>query len=310
MILLLSLVASFGLGGCGSSDSEPGSPCRDDLTCGGGLVCNFQAETPTCLAPEEDLDGDGLLNGDDRCPASNEASNHDEDGDGQGDACDSCPIERFRKGTVDFDKDKLSGQCDPDDRSPGDKLIYFQPFVTATALDGWTLDDAAHFSVADGALKVTVTAADNVAEAKRALSTNATALAVFAAYRVTDAAPAGVDGTSREIGVGLYDPAPAAGGQPVRCATVVGGGTPQLRVTSGSGEASEPLLSALAVGEPYRMLMQTAGPNARCVQIRGESATAASTTGTGDLLIGLSLTMRSVFANYEYVLVVSSPADR
>lgn len=308
MILLLSLAA--GLTACGDSESEPGSPCRDDLTCGGGLACNFQADTPTCLAPEEDLDGDGLANGADRCPATNEASNHDEDGDGQGDACDACPIERFRKGMIDSDKDKLMGQCDPDDRSPGDKIVYFQPFVTANALDGWTLDDVAHFSVADGALKVTVTAADNVAEAKRALSTNATSLAVFSAYRVTDAAPAGVDGTSREVGVGLYDPAPAAGGQPVRCATVVGGGTPQLRVTSGSGEASEPLLSALAVGEPYRMIVQTSGPNARCVQIRGENSTVASTTGTGDLLIGLSLTMRSVFANYEYVLVVSSPSDR
>lgn len=308
MILLLSLAAS--LGACGGSESEPGSPCRDDLTCGGGLVCNFQAESPTCLAPEEDLDGDGLTNEADRCPATNEASNHDEDGDGQGDACDGCPIERWRKGTVDSDKDKLLGQCDPDDRSPGDKIVYFQPFVAANALDGWTFDDAAHFTVADGALKGTVTAADNVAEAKRALSTNATSLAVFAAYRVTDAAPAGVDGTTREVGVGLYDPAPAAGGQPVRCATIAGGGTPLLRVTSGSGEASEPLLSALAVGEPYRMLMQTSGPNARCVQIRGDNATAASTTGTGDLLIGLSLTMRSVFANYEYVLVVSSPSDR
>lgn len=96
---------------------------------------------------------------------------------------------------------------------------------------------------------------------------------------------------------------------PVVCGVVsASGGAGRLSVVTGNGEVTEPLLSAFAVGEPYRLLMQTSGNDARCVQIRGDSSTLAATSGGGDLRPGLVLSLRSVFANYEYVLVVSSPA--
>ncbi len=305
--VLVSLLASAALVGCTSDDAEPGSPCKADLTCGSGLVCDFQAAEPKCLDPDLDLDGDGLKNGDDRCPATNASSNHDEDGDGQGDACDKCPIERYRAAAGDNDKDGVAGLCDPDDQDPGDKIVFFDAFDKPD--NGWTFDDAAHFQIADGMLKATVTAADPTAEAKHSLPTATDSMAAFTAYRMVNAMPSGVDSMSREVTLTVFDPSPAAGGGYMQCGPVSeNGGAGRLSVATDSGRTTEALLSAFAQGDPaYRLLVQSQGSSARCVQTRGTEATLASTSVQGALRLGVALSLRSVHANYEYVLVVSSP---
>ncbi|MBK7539157.1 MAG: hypothetical protein IPI49_28085 [Myxococcales bacterium] len=307
LLLLSSLAALAALAAC-ESDPEPGGPCRTDMTCGGSLVCNFQATSPTCLAPEKDEDGDGLKNEDDFCPNTNEASNNDEDGDGQGDACDLCPIETFRASVKDTDGDKLVGTCDPAPTEPGDKIVFFEAFDKPAALSAWTLDTPANLSVSNGALRVTVTGAGPSAEAKHDLPTTATTLAAFAAYRVVDAAPSGVSNASRQVNVALYDPAPNTGSGSVLCGPVsADGGAGRLTVTTTQGQSSSALVSSFTVNEPYRLLVQQEGSSARCVQIRGDLTTVATTNLEGALRPGVSLSVRGVSASYDYVLVISSP---
>ncbi len=55
--------------------------CVDDNDCGAGRVCNNGG----CFG---DLDGDGVLDADDNCPADANADQTDTDGDEDGDACD------------------------------------------------------------------------------------------------------------------------------------------------------------------------------------------------------------------------------
>jgi cytosine/adenosine deaminase-related metal-dependent hydrolase len=48
----------------------------------------------TCTPPSaDDIDGDGVLNGDDNCPEVSNADQADGDKDGKGDACDACPAD-------------------------------------------------------------------------------------------------------------------------------------------------------------------------------------------------------------------------
>jgi hypothetical protein len=302
-VLLLSLL----LAGC-SDSAGPGGPCKADLTCGDGLVCNFQAVMPICLANDEDEDGDGLKNQQDFCPATAGGSNHDEDGDKQGDVCDKCPIETFRANQLDADGDGLAGLCDPLDSEKGDKLVFFEGFGKPDALATWTLDDATHFTIANDALKVTVTAADPEALAVYALPEQKESTAVFTAYHVVDAAPAGVDNASRIIAVSTYNNTPAAGVGRARCgASSESGQAGGIRLTTDLGERNQGFASSFAMGEPYRLLLQSEGGNARCVQIRGQNTAVAENPVSGDGKGAVSFTVRSVSADYNYLLVVQSP---
>jgi hypothetical protein len=53
---------------------------------------------------------------------------HDEDGDGRTDVCDLCPADADPNVT-DADNDGLPDACDPDIAKPGNKGLYFDPFV-------------------------------------------------------------------------------------------------------------------------------------------------------------------------------------
>jgi hypothetical protein len=78
-ILLVALTA------CGAHNT---GPCDHDNPCDDGYVCDFtDPQGPSCLDASGDLDGDGLLNGEDFCPRG-PGGQFDEDGDGIGDDCD------------------------------------------------------------------------------------------------------------------------------------------------------------------------------------------------------------------------------
>lgn len=308
VLLLSSLLVAAAAAACGSENElAPGDPCKADQTCGDGLRCNFQAAEPTCLDGGADEDGDGLTNEKDLCPATAGGVNHDEDGDGQGDSCDACPIERWTANTKDGDGDGLAGQCDPDDREKGDKIAFFEGFGSPDALTGWMFDDAASFSVSNDALKVTVAGNDPSALATFIMRTVSDSSAAFVGYRVNDAAPAGVDGTSRDVLAGLFDSSPA-GDTRAQCGASLTAQTSSLRLsTNGSGDVLETFPGLYAVNEQYRVLLQAAGTKARCVQTRGESSKFAESTAGDGLKSAVSLSVRSVNASFDYVLVVHSP---
>jgi hypothetical protein len=74
--------------------------------------------------------GDGTVRGD--APASGVCANptgHDEDGDGIDDACDGCP--HIADPTQpDADGDGVDDACDPNPTTPGDSIVFFDPFIT------------------------------------------------------------------------------------------------------------------------------------------------------------------------------------
>jgi hypothetical protein len=307
--LLLPLLL---LGACGSDETAaPGDDCKADLSCGSGLVCNFQAATPICLDGDLDEDGDGMSNSQDLCPATAGGSNHDEDGDKQGDSCDLCPVEAARGIVKDDDGDKLGGGCDPDDKSPGDKIIYFETFASTDALTGWTLDDASHYTVSNDQLKVKVSAALPGANAIRALPIAPQSAAVFTSYRVDDAAPSGVDATSRDVNAAIFDNSPAGANGSARCGSnSMNGAAGTLRLVTDRGDANEILATSFVSGEIYRLVLQIEGGNARCVQLRGGAASTAAREVEGGPKPAVSLGVRSVAASYDYVMVVQSPVGR
>lgn len=307
VLILSSLLAAAAACGGSENDLSPGDPCKADQTCGDGLKCNFQAASPICLDGDLDEDSDGIVNSKDLCPATAGGVNHDEDGDGQGDSCDACPIERWTVNTKDGDADGLAGQCDPDDREKGDKIAFFESFASADALTGWMLDDAASFSVANDSLKVTVSPTDPSALATLVMSTASDSAAAFVGYRVVDAAPAGVDGASRDVLAGLFDSSPA-GDTRAQCGSSLTAQTSTLRLsTNAAGEVNEPFPGLYETNEQYRVLLQTEGTRTRCVQTRGQASKAAASTAGDGLKTAVSLSARSVGVNFDYVLVVRSP---
>jgi hypothetical protein len=66
-----------------------------------------------------DLDGDGVPNVDDNCPADSNPDQADADTDGLGDACDNC-VENANPDQADADADGVGDACDncPDDANP------------------------------------------------------------------------------------------------------------------------------------------------------------------------------------------------
>ncbi len=290
---------------CSSDSAEPGGACDANLKCDGDLVCNFQAASPICLDASLDEDSDGVVNGDDLCPATMGGSTHDEDGDGQGDSCDLCPIEVARASTKDSDGDGLAGACDPDDREKGDKLVFFDGFGS-DSLTTWKLDDPAHFSISDDMLKITVSAADPEAVAAHSLATIAETTTAFVAFRVVDAAPAGVDGISRDVATTLFSDIPM-GNSRARCGSNLTSQNSTLRLATDQGEVNENFPGLFELDRTYRLLLQTAGNQVRCVQTLGQTAKSADLSVSTDFKTAVSLVQRSVAAEYDYVMVVQSP---
>jgi hypothetical protein len=85
----LALCASY----CEALDCEGDDP-RGSATACEHLAALYEGQTgaaPPCTIP--DLDGDGVADEDDNCPAAANPDQADTDGDAVGDACDNCPSE-------------------------------------------------------------------------------------------------------------------------------------------------------------------------------------------------------------------------
>jgi hypothetical protein len=75
-----------------------------------------------------DMDGDGVLDAADNCPAISNATQDDEDGDHKGDLCDPCPQLAAAVDDLDTDGDGVGNGCDPRPTMGGDALTYWNGF--------------------------------------------------------------------------------------------------------------------------------------------------------------------------------------
>jgi hypothetical protein len=87
--------------------------------------------------PPGDTDSDGVADGVDNCPGTQNGDQHDEDGDAVGDACDNCPHVANEGQSDAGDGDGVGDACDPNRRAGGDRLLVFDPFVASDPR--WTM---------------------------------------------------------------------------------------------------------------------------------------------------------------------------
>jgi hypothetical protein len=106
--------------------------------------------------PENDVDGDGVLNTADNCPAIANPGQGNEDGDTKGDESDPFP---HQTGTADEDGDTdgIGNGCYPGPGTAGDKLAYWNGFHVASATSGRGSDAWSSAGV-QGALRAAVSA--------------------------------------------------------------------------------------------------------------------------------------------------------
>jgi hypothetical protein len=121
------------------------------LLCWVALACSCDDGVTAPPVDPDDLDGDGIPNAQDVCPAVQDPPQHDEDGDGFGDLCDVCPtvadpLQRDR-GELDANafEDGVGDACDLRPSRGGDKLRALHTFAvdnTPSWLGAvWTIAD-------------------------------------------------------------------------------------------------------------------------------------------------------------------------
>lgn len=118
---------------------DPLAPvCPDGQQCvlrGGAHECSTGEGDP--IVPPDassDLDGDGIIDMLDLCPAVADPAQDNEDGDRFGDACDPCPP-IADDDPPDRDADGVGDACDPDSSRATDRIVRFDGFHHA--LDAW-----------------------------------------------------------------------------------------------------------------------------------------------------------------------------
>lgn len=169
-----------GLTACGamtSTSTHIGGPCDASNKCDSGQICDrTNPGGQVCVDANGDMDGDGIPNGKDFCEHMAGGAN-DEDGDGIGDECDACPIAP-PSAQAESDGDAVTSPCDPDTRTPGDRILLFNGFNAAVAGAGpdWKFEN--------GEAVVTPSAPDAGEELTFPIATASNHLTIFTAYRI------------------------------------------------------------------------------------------------------------------------------
>ena len=269
------------------------------------------APQPDTQAVDDDRDGDGVKNDADNCPDLANADQGNEDGDARGDACDLCPQLAAEGAALDADGDAdgVGDACDPHATTPGDALVRFDGFHTASASGPQGFDQihgsAALWSIAGDELVFTRNGDDwNII----AFDTTKLAHTVDATFEITNsftpqaqdsASAAGVvvdvDRDDRELG---------------ECQARTDFEQRELwRWTDRGAQAGWTRLALQATQTPndtYRIVL-TRGADLSCTTTRGGANLTVSAARGSDQNTRAGVFARNVNVKFKYIAIYTSP---
>jgi hypothetical protein len=290
-----------GLAACGATTTtHVGGPCDAKNQCDDGQICDrTNPGGQMCIDASGDIDGDGIPNGKDFCEHMAGGAS-DEDGDGIGDDCDACPIAP-PSAQAEADGDAVTAPCDPDTRTPGDKILLFNGFnaAVAGASPAWKFQN--------GEAIVTPSGPGTIEQISLPLVTISNHLAIFAAYQI-DAAS--TTATTADAGIGSKTDLPFDK-TVVQCGGSRASGTDQVlvfQVDTGGGTTQSTMALGTAFDPTvrYRVVQQLDGATANCA-VAGASM---ANSGVAQLMIDGStpsevvLYARGATVRFSYILVV------
>ena len=280
--------------GCGGA--EVGGPCSLADPCGDGAVCDLSSgNPPTCLAADDDLDGDGLRNDQDYCHAL-DGGEFDEDGDQVGNECDRCPI-AAPLATPDPDGDMVDAPCDPDTSTPGDQIVLFEGFNAGMPA---TWKSVGTWEFRGGEVVGTPPDPTMLASLTGPLPLSTTKMAVLGSYRIDRVDPAA---TTSYVGVTAVDRRPA-GVSTISCGGQRAGGADSLLLDTDTGAAPKPFANLFDTASRYRVAERLEGIMAACSMIADDEQGAVQQTTGGNAPSEAGPFVRGATARFQYVLVV------
>ncbi len=292
-----------GLAACGamtSTSTHIGGPCDASNKCGDGQICDRTNQGgQMCIDANGDIDGDGIPNGKDFCEHMAGGAN-DEDGDGIGDECDACPIAP-PPAQAESDGDAVTAPCDPDTRTPGDRILLFNGFnaAVAGASAAWTFQN--------GEAIMTPSAPGTVEQLTFPLAATSSHIAIFTAYQIdTGSATTPL----ADAGVGSKTILPL-GTSAIQCGGSRSSGTDQVLVfqidtSGGTTQDSKAITTAFDPTAKYRVVEQLDGATANCAVAGATMANsgAIQLATDGSTPTNAVLYARGATVRFSYILVV------
>ncbi|HEY4175208.1 MAG TPA: hypothetical protein VGM90_00180 [Kofleriaceae bacterium] len=302
LLLLAACGTKTGSGGGDDGGVANGGECDASHDCSDGKVCSITHDASgvgECLDATGDIDGDGLLNSQDYCN-SGPGGQYDEDRDLIGDDCDKCPIAPPRS-TPDPDNDDVESPCDPDPRTPGDKIVVFQGFRTGIPQ---AYKQTGVWTVNSGGDAVIVPEAGTTATLTTSLPLQSTNIAVFAGYRVNS-----VDANQGRnyVGIVAKDARPASSAH-TSCGAQRSAGADSLAIENETTAASMNMTNAFDTASLYEVTLGVEGLNQYCVVIADSDQIATQATSTGEALTEAGLFAQGASVQFQYLLVVQRAA--
>jgi hypothetical protein len=286
--------------GATTTTTQIGGPCDASNRCDSGQVCDRTAEGgAVCIDASGDLDKDGIPNDKDLCQHLAGGTN-DEDGDGIGDECDLCPISP-PPSQRDPDGDAVDSPCDPDTRTPGDKILLFNGLNAAMS------SAEADWKFQNGEAVVTPSAPDKVEQLVFPLATATNHMTIYAAYRIDGVAHGAAQA---DAAIASATAALPMGASRVQCGGSRSGGSDALLLKSDSSGASDqstkPVTNVFNSASRYRLLQQLDGATAFCALAGdGEANSGAiQLTTDGSTPSQVVLYARGATVRFSYILVI------
>jgi hypothetical protein len=309
------LVVLAAVMGCYAPSPPTGAPCTPGpLACPTGQACEMVAggafecvapgtgvdrdaadPVPVDVNPNADDDGDTVKNADDNCPLLANPNQANEDGDRFGDVCDPCPPIADSFPVVDPDGDNVSGNCDPEPDTPGDRIVAFEGFTTPALPAGWSMLGNWSF---DGEHAVIVSDSGDLNLLSTPVPAASTRLTVVTEFLVDDI----VGNGTREIGpVQMLQSQP---GRSIHCQLRRAGAGPQIAIIDTAGPTVDIGDSSFEAGQVTTMTNRRSGSTYRCddklVTVAGSSTFTTPAPAAG-------MRTHSVSAHVEWILIVGSP---
>jgi len=288
------------LAACGATTTTTriGGLCDSSNKCDSGQICDrTNPGGQMCIDASGDIDGDGIPNGMDFCEHLKGGAN-DEDGDGIGDDCDACPIAP-PPAQAEADGDAVIAPCDPDTRTPGDKILLFSGFnaAVAGASTAWKFQNG----------EAVVTAGDTVEALVLPLIATTNHVAIFTAYQIDTAS---TTATTADAGLGSKTVLPL-GSSAIQCGGSRAGGADQVLLFQTDANMSETqssatLGTAFNPSTRYRVVQEIDGATTRCA-VAGASMSesgASQLTTDGTTPTNVVLYARGATVRFSYILAV------